>query len=293
MINRHLTNVKSLKKWIKIELFIFFIFFCISFIAIGNFDNIASTFFLNIAFLFNVITSLVIIKNEKVVSNPIFIVKLLLEIIFLSTVIHLTGGLSSNLIWLLLIPIISATHKFSTVGAIAVSTVICLVIIIYQLWINSYGNNSSGAEQILFFISYSSLFFISAWAMSFISFDQGITKRVKVIDKPENKEQENRNSQAATVIDISKYQEVVESAAELSRLDHDINNPLTIISLSISRILISGKRYNDDKLIKYANQMSNAITSINNILSRLDKLKKLDIIQEHKRKNDEKANPNS
>ena len=101
----------------------------------------------------------------------------------------------------------------------------------------------------------------------------------------------NQNKLAKATLD--QYQQVVQQAAKLARIDHDINNPLTIISLSISRITMAGKKHQDEKLIKYAKQMEIALANIHEILQRVEDLKNLDLIKEQRRIDDEEAYTNS
>lgn len=90
-----------------------------------------------------------------------------------------------------------------------------------------------------------------------------------------------------------KYKDLIRETAALSTIDHDINNPLTIISLSISRIAMAGEKYGDEKLIKYCNQMTKALSRIDSILMRVKKIKDLDLIKEELRISNEKTNFNS
>ena len=84
-----------------------------------------------------------------------------------------------------------------------------------------------------------------------------------------------------------QYEEVVRIASSLAGLDHDINNPLTIISLSIRRILNASAEYKDEKLRKAGNQMTEALNKINGLLNRFQKLKRLELIQNERKKNEE------
>jgi signal transduction histidine kinase len=79
----------------------------------------------------------------------------------------------------------------------------------------------------------------------------------------------------------------VQESATIAGLDHDLNNPLTIISLSIRRIIQAAHDYNDEKLEKSGNQMTEAINSINDILMKFQKLKQLDLIQDERNKEKE------
>ncbi|MFO7896244.1 MAG: hypothetical protein R6U84_04860 [Candidatus Cloacimonadales bacterium] len=104
--------------------------------------------------------------------------------------------------------------------------------------------------------------------------------------------QENALNQTENT-ELAAYREVVQKAAKLANIDHDINNPLTIISLSISRITMAGKKHNDEKLIKYAKQMEKALANIHDILQQVDSLKNLPLIKQQRRIDNEKANTNS
>jgi len=83
---------------------------------------------------------------------------------------------------------------------------------------------------------------------------------------------------------LEKYREVVKESALIADLDHDLNNPLTIVSLSIRRIIKAANEYNDEKLEKSGNQMTEAINQVNEILIKFQKLKQLELIQEERNK---------
>jgi len=61
---------------------------------------------------------------------------------------------------------------------------------------------------------------------------------------------------------LKDYQDVVAVSASLAGIDHDINNPLSIISLSLSRVKRAASEYNDEKLHKSSNQITEAINKI-------------------------------
>jgi signal transduction histidine kinase len=79
---------------------------------------------------------------------------------------------------------------------------------------------------------------------------------------------------------IRKYEKVVEVAASIAGIDHDINNQLTVFSLLQRRLQKAGEEYNDEKLLKSSQQIAEATENIKNILSRLQDLKKLELIKE-------------
>ncbi len=83
---------------------------------------------------------------------------------------------------------------------------------------------------------------------------------------------------------IRKYEEVVEVAASIASIDHDINNQLMVFALVERRLQNAAQQYNDEKLLRSSQQVSEALDNIKRILSKLQNLKKLDLIKEKREK---------
>jgi|GEM_PF-768362 hypothetical protein len=83
---------------------------------------------------------------------------------------------------------------------------------------------------------------------------------------------------------IRKYEEVVEVAASIASIDHDINNQLMVFALVERRLQNAAQQYNDEKLLRSSQQVAEALDNIKRILSRLQNLKKLDLIKEKREK---------
>jgi len=49
---------------------------------------------------------------------------------------------------------------------------------------------------------------------------------------------------------IRKYEEVVEVAASIASIDHDINNQLMVFALVERRLQNAAQQYNDEKLLR-------------------------------------------
>mgnify|MGYP007111992200 CR=1 FL=1 len=83
---------------------------------------------------------------------------------------------------------------------------------------------------------------------------------------------------------IRKYEEVVEVAASIASIDHDINNQLMVFALVERRLHNAAQQYNDEQLLRSSQQVAEALDNIKRILSRLQNLKKLDLIKEKREK---------
>ena len=293
----HNHEIETYKWWSKIRWFIVLILFAIGILRVTQIDQtypivIFITAFLGICAL-NILFYLQIIKTNILFSS----LQILLDIIFATVVVHLTGGLDSSFVWIYLIAVISASLTIKDSGGILAAIIgsMCLFILVLMYnfgWVIPVDGMKFVADiptQTIFLISYTCLFSGIAFISSHIA---GIIKQYSISSKKSTdflndlkielseKEEELLSNKEL----MGKYREVVHESAKIAGLDHDLNNPLTIISLSIQRIIKASHNYKDEKLEKSGNQMSDAINKINEILFKFQKLKELDLIQDERKK---------
>jgi len=283
--------------WSKIRWFIVIVLFAIGLLRVNQTTQAYPTVILVITFvgisILNILFQLQILFPNQIIGA----VQIVLDIIFATIVVHLTGGLESHFVWIYLIAIITASLSIEKAGgfisAMIGSMCMLMLVITYNFgWltpVTAITHNISVPEQTIFLLSYTALFSGMAFISSFISnmlrllnsHNKDMSEKIESMQKQvENIQQETLRSRE----NISNYREVVKTGAKISTLDHDINNPLTIISLSIRRVKKAAQEYKDEKLIKSANQMSEAINNINGILVRLQELKRLELIKEERKK---------
>ena len=290
-------EIETYKWWSKIRWFIVLILFAIGILRVTQIDQTYPIIIFVIAFLgicvLNILFYLQIIKTNTLFRS----IQILLDIIFATVVVHLTGGLDSSFVWIYLIAVISASLTIKDSGGILAAIIgsmsLLILVLMYNFgWLIPVDGVKFVADiptQTIFLISYTCLFS----GIAFISSHTGsLIKQYSVSSKTNTdflneqkielteKEEELINNKKL----LEKYREVVQESAKIAGLDHDLNNPLTIISLSIQRILKASHDYKDEKLEKSGNQMSDAINKINEILFKFQKLKELDLIQEERNK---------
>lgn len=293
-------EVQMYKWWSKIRWFIVLILFAIGILQVNQVQQIYPVLvfvftFLGISIL-NILFHLQILKS----NNLLGAVQIVLDIIFATLVVHLTGGLESSFVWIYLIAVITASVAVEKAGGIIAamigSTCLLLLLMAYNFgWltpVNGKPLDISIPTQTIFLISYTGLFTGIAFIASFIS---DLLKKISdiiIADSRDLLEKENVLTEKQKTIIRNKqkeeqYQEVVKIAASVAGIDHDINNPLTIISLSIRRILTAAAEYKDEKLEKAGNQMTEALNKINGLLTRFQKLKNLEMIKAERKKDEE------
>lgn len=283
--------------WLKIRWFIVLILFAIGLLRIGmvhqTFPIVAFVgAFLGISVL-NILFHLQIITSNNIIGAA----QIVLDIIFGTIVVHLTGGLESSFVWIFLVAVVTASLAIEKAGGFIAAMIgsmsLLLLILMYNFgWlipINGQGYNSDAATQTIFLISYTGLFTVIAFISSYISemVRRLSLKVLEVNDKLKNQEDFLKDKEEKIISDeklLANYKEVVRVSASLAGIDHDINNPLSIISLSLSRVKKAASEYDDEKLHKSSNQITEAVNKINGILARLQKLKRLPLIKKARNK---------
>ena len=292
-------EIQMNKWWSKIRWFIVLILFAIGILRVNQIQEMypivvfVSTF-IGICVL-NMLFHMQIIRTNILFSS----LQIVLDIIFATLVVHLTGGLNSSFVWIYLIAVITASLNIENVGGILAAMIgsMCLLMLILMYnfgWLATVNGeifNPNVSSQTIFLISYTGLFSGIAFISNFLSDlmkkiavnmqkSKDLLKEQKTVISEKQKEIiQNKNT-------LDKYKEVVSVAAPLAGIDHDINNPLTIISLSIRRVVKAAQDHKDDKLTKASDQMTEAINGINSILARLQKLKNLELIQKESKNQD-------
>ncbi len=286
-------EIETYKWWSKVRWYIVLILFAIGILRV---TQIHQTFpivifvatFLGI-FTLNVLFHLQIIKTNSLFSS----LQIVLDIVFATVIVHLTGGLESSFVWIYLIAVITASLVMENSGGVIAAMIgsMCLLVLILMYnfgWlipVNGAEFKADVPTQTIFLISYTGLFSGIAFISSYIS---NIMKKHSISSEENTKflnlQKVELSGKEAELINnkklLEKYREIVQESAKISMLDHDLNNPLTVISLSIRRIIKAAYDYNDEKLEKSGNQMTESINKINEILIKFQKLKHLDLIQE-------------
>ncbi len=283
--------------WLKIRWFIVLILFAIGLLRIGLANQTIPIIafvgaflgisILNILFHFQIITS----------NNLIGAAQIVLDIIFGTIVVHLTGGLESSFVWIYLVAVVTASLSSEKMGGFIAAMIgsmsLLMLILMYNFgWLVPVDGKVYQANvsiQTIFLISYTGLFTVIAFISGYTS-DMVRRLSLKVLeanDKLKNQEDYLLDKEKKVVSDekvLKDYQDVVAVSASLAGIDHDINNPLSIISLSLSRVKRAASEYNDEKLHKSSNQITEAINKINGILARLQELKRLPLIKQARKK---------
>ena len=272
--------------WLKIRWFMVIVLFAIGILRVNQQEQTYPVIIFIAAFLgiciLNLLFHLLIIKPNK----SVIAIQIVLDTLFATIIVHLTGGMESNFVWIYLIGILTASLSTEKAGgflaAMISSMFLLLVLIFYNYgWLLPINGKIFEVEiptQTIFFISYITLFS----GVSFILTHITDLLRITLINFNEIS---NKCEEAKTQLNECKknnvqYQEITKQAAIVAGIDHAINNSLNTISLSSARINKAAIEYEDEKLHKTTEILADSISKITQNLEKIKKLKKFDIIKE-------------
>jgi K+-sensing histidine kinase KdpD len=140
----------------------------------------------------------------------------------------------------------------------------------------------------IFLLSYTSLFSGVAFIANYIS---DILKKMEekqsefsnieneCLEKIENLEKKLQKNEQT----LQKYRETAPLLKDIAHLDHDINTPLCVITLSLTRVKQAAANLHNEFLAKSSNEISEAVNNISELLKRLIPLKENDLLKSEER----------
>ncbi len=281
---------KVLKLWSMIRWFMVLTLFVIGMLKINIGEQIYPTLmfigvFMGIIIL-NLLYQLNVTKNNHFITSA----QIILDLVFATLIVHLTGGLSSYFVWIYLLGIITASLMVPQMGGIltgligSISLFVLILLYKYNILINTASEHDDFTLRTMYMLSYTALFCGVAMIASYIT-EKLSTYSIKyeelsnTLSETLIRAETAERSQIETERILKQSKELVKAGADIAHLDHDLNTPLCIISLSIGRVKRQGMMTNDESLLKSSNEITEALNKINAILQRLIPLKTNNLIR--------------
>jgi hypothetical protein len=201
-----------------------------------------------------------------------------LDIVFATLIVHFTGGLQSFFVWAYLIGVITASLTMPQNGGVIASLcgsfALLALIVMYQNGVLEPTESSmldmSGST--VYLLSYTGLFSGVALIANYLSdqlskdrrMNEALTAQVAQLQKCEAWQKE--------------MEKLVPTLKEIAHLDHDINTPLCVITLSLGRVKRYANELRNEGLQKSNNEITEAVNKISLLMQRLQRLKESEII---------------
>jgi signal transduction histidine kinase len=285
-------NINVMKWWASIRWFLVIVLFAIGMLHLSNYRQTLPAYIFIGVFLGIVILNLIYRLNAKTPSTWVTSFQVVLDTVFATLVVHMTGGLNSYFVWIYLIGVITASIMIPQMGGLlagligSVSLFSLVLLYQYDILAPLIPDHNDISSRTIYVLSYTALFCGVAMIANYIN-DQLTIDSGKVVKQNADIEQLSSRLIAAENelenLRLKQRQslELLEISSDIAHIDHDLNTPLCIISLSIGRVKRIGMETNDEAMLKTSNEITEAINKINHILQRLIPLKTNTLIRNH------------
>jgi signal transduction histidine kinase len=284
------TYHEILKWWSMIRWFIVIVLFSVGMLQIQKLENYLIILYL-ITFLGTVVLNL-FFHIQIINANRFFcFLQIILDILFVTIIVHLTGGISSPFVWSYLLAVITASLTVERSGGFLTSligsmTLLSLFLLYYFRVIEFLDTKVVYDVQTMtiFMLSYTSLFSGVAFIANYIS------DLIKDLEEKEMIFSQNESEAAEKFLQlqkeyndilktVEKNQEMTPILKDIAHLDHDINTPLCVITLSLTRVKQAAASLHNEFLAKSSNEITEAVNNISELLKRLIPLKEHDLLK--------------
>lgn len=266
--------------WAMIRWFMVTVLFSIGMLHISFGDRaIESVVFLGV---FAGIVGLNLMYHLQIRINQqmLLVMQVMFDLIFATMVVHLTGGLSSYFVWIYVIAVITASLGIPRFGGVMAglmgSLFLLVLIVLYRngVMVPNDANTPDVTGASIYILSYTGLFCGVAFIATFLSDQLKLYKNTQATVESLGDEISSLKSLVEEHKEFKReVDDLVSALQDIARLDHDINTPLCVISLSISRVKKLGTETNDESLLKTGSEVTEAVNRISELLLRLDKIK--------------------
>ncbi|MDY0151863.1 MAG: hypothetical protein RBS43_06275 [Candidatus Cloacimonas sp.] len=266
-------KLQLLNWWAMIRWFMVVVLFSIGLLHISFHETMVQTILFFAVFGGIVALNLLFQVQSHAHKQWVVVFQVILDIVFATIVVHLTGGLSSFFVWVYLIGVITAALTIKQNGGLLAgltgSFSLLVLILLYQnrILIPTESSNMDVAGSTVYILSYTGLFCGVALIANYLS-DQLEQQKITDLQLQESM------SKLADYAELEKQlEELRPILKDVGHLDHDINTPLCVITLSLGRVKRYANEYQNEGLHKSNNEIMESVNKIGLLLQRMQPLK--------------------
>jgi len=266
-------RIKLLSWWAMIRWFLVLVLFSIGLLHISFKETLVQNILFFLVFAGIVALNLLFQLQARAKKQWVVAFQVVLDIVFATLIVHITGGLSSFFVWAYLIGVITAAlttpQNGGVIAGVTGSFALLILVLLYKNGVltptETAGLDIAGST--VYILSYTGLFCGVALIANYLS-DQLALQKVTQRELDEAK---------GKLIEFNEFKHQFESfipaLKDVAHMDHDINTPLCVITLSLGRIKRYAKEYQNEGLEKSNNEITDAVNKISRILLRLQTMK--------------------
>jgi hypothetical protein len=214
------------------------------------------------------------------------IVQIILDVLFATLSVHLTGGPGSYFGWLYLIPVITASLLIPRTGGVTTGLIgtfsLLALLASYRLGLLEAPVDDWETFSTIYLLSYSGLFCVIGFIVNFLN-DLTITAGADM-----QKAETEKNAMAVELDEMSSQYEkrkgICEAVKDIIWIDRDVNTQLCVISLSLKRIKRAAVELESDDLARSSNEIADSVNKTIAILEDMEAFRRKSAISSEEKK---------
>ncbi|MCF7919949.1 MAG: hypothetical protein K9N06_08555 [Candidatus Cloacimonetes bacterium] len=213
--------------------------------------------------------------HQRQESKFAIIIQIILDVIFATLSVHLTGGPSSYFSWLYLIPVITASLLIPKTGGVTTGMIgtfsLLGLLALYRLGILDAPTTTPDGFGTIFLLSFTGLFCIAGFVVNYLndlSIDAGHD-----VTRSEHELSVLTENLDNVLIENKRLEKIVADASKIIWLDRDINTHLCVISLTLKKFKRIAIELENDELATASNDISDSVNKIIVILELMEKFR--------------------
>jgi len=208
-------------------------------------------------------------------TKSAIIIQILLDVLFATLSVHLTGGPGSYFSWLYLIPVITASLLIPRTGGVMTGLIgtfsLLGLIACYRLGLLEMPDQNWQGFGTVYLLSYSGLFCVIGFIVNFLN-DLAINAGKDVQESEKEREMITEKLDKVKGENLS-MNKVCEAVKDITWLDRDLNTQLCVVSLSLKRIKKAAVEMESDDLARSSNEISESVNKMISILESMDRFR--------------------
>jgi len=243
-------RIKLLSWWAMIRWFLVVVLFSIGLLHISFKDTLVQNIMFFMVFTGIVALNLLFQLQARARKQWVVAFQVVLDIVFATLIVHITGGLNSFFVWAYLIGVITAAlttpQNGGLIAGVTGSFSLLILVLLYKngVLIPTETTGLDIAGSTVYILSYTGLFCGVALIANYLS-DQLAMQKVLQQDLDAAKQKINEYEEFT-----QQFQNFIPVLKDVAHMDHDINTPLCVITLSLGRIKRYAKEYQNEGLGK-------------------------------------------
>lgn len=266
---------KILKWWSNLRWFMILVVMCVGTLEILKSDTEYEPLVYLGVFGGMIALNLYFHLQQRKESKSAIILQIVLDVVFATLSVHLTGGPASYFSWLYLIPVITASLLIPKTGGVTTGMIgtfsLLGLLALYRLDLLQAPVSTPDGFGTIYLLSFTGLFCIAGFVVNYLNdltidagddVKKGESELAILTENLDNVLQENK-----------RLENIAKSVERIKWIDRDVNTHLCVISLTLKKFKKIAVELEHDELGAATNDIADSVNKIIAILESMEKFR--------------------